>query len=71
MTPEIFENLRVKAGGISAIAREMGTYPQQVQHWKSKNSIPAKYVVKLCVLLEGEVKPYDLRPDIFLEDWTV
>jgi DNA-binding transcriptional regulator YdaS (Cro superfamily) len=70
MNPEVFERLRVKAGGVSALARACGTYPQQVQH-RRRNGVPSMHVVRLCQVSEGEVKPYDLRPDIFLEGWTV
>ena len=70
MNQEVFEKLRVKAGGVSALARAMDTYPQQIQHWR-KNGVPSPHVVRLCRVSEGEVKPHDLRPDIFLEDWTV
>ena len=70
MNQEVFEKLRVKAGGVSALARAMQTYPQQIQHWR-KNGVPSPHVVRLCRVSDGEVKPYDLRPDIFLEDWTV
>lgn len=70
MNPEVFERLRVKAGGVSALARACGTYPQQVQHWR-RNGVPSTHVVRLCQVSDGEVKPHDLRPDIFLEDWTV
>jgi DNA-binding transcriptional regulator YdaS (Cro superfamily) len=70
MNQEVFEKLRVKAGGVSALARAMDTYPQQIQHWR-KNGVPSPHVVRLCRVSDGEVKPYDLRPDIFLEDWTV
>lgn len=70
MNQEVFEKLRVKAGGVSALAREMDTYPQQIQHWR-KNGVPSPHVVRLCRVSDGEVKPHDLRPDIFLEDWTV
>jgi DNA-binding transcriptional regulator YdaS (Cro superfamily) len=70
MNQEVFEKLRVKAGGVSALARAMHTYPQQIQHWR-KNRVPSSHVVRLCRVSDGEVKPHDLRPDIFLEDWTV
>jgi DNA-binding transcriptional regulator YdaS (Cro superfamily) len=70
MNPEVFERLRVKAGGVSALARACGTYPQQVQHWR-RNGVPPIHVVKLCKISDGEIKPHDVRPDIFLEGWTV
>jgi DNA-binding transcriptional regulator YdaS (Cro superfamily) len=70
MNPEVFERLRVKAGGVSALARAMDTYPQQIQHWR-RSGVPSMHVVKLCQVSDGEVQPYDLRPDIFLEGWTV
>jgi len=70
MNPEVFERLRVKAGGVSALARLMDTYPQQIQHWR-RSGVPSPHVVRLCRVSDGEVKPHDLRPDIFLEDWTV
>ena len=70
MNPKLFEKLRQKAGGVSALARACNTYPQQVQYWR-KNGVPVMHVVPLCRVSEGEIKPYDLRPDIFLEHWTV
>lgn len=70
MNPEVFERLRVKVGGVSALARACGTYPQQIQHWRN-HGVPPIHVVKLCKISDGEIKPHDVRPDIFLEEWTV
>jgi len=70
MNSEIFDKAITKAGGISALARAMNTYPQQVQHWRNSKALPIKHVVKMCQFL-GDVKPHDIRPDVFMAHWEV
>lgn len=71
MNTNIINKAISKAGGVSALSREMDTYPQQIQHWRDRNKpLPVKHVVKMCQFL-GDVKPHDIRPDVFMAHWEV
>jgi|9_EtaG_2_1085328.scaffolds.fasta_scaffold14622_2 DNA-binding transcriptional regulator YdaS (Cro superfamily) len=57
-------------GNQSQFARMVGVSPQLLTHWR-KTRIPADRVVAVCRLAGESVKPHDIRPDIFLPEWTV
>ncbi len=53
------------AGGPSELAKVLGISPQAISRWSKANQIPAKWVLALEALIEGEVKRYELRPDLY------
>ena len=53
-----------KAGGPSALARELGVSPQAVCNW-SKRGVPPERVIDIEAAVDGEVTRYELRSDIF------
>tara|TARA_R110000737_G_scaffold258386_1_gene266940 strand:- start:601 stop:825 length:225 start_codon:yes stop_codon:yes gene_type:complete len=58
------------SGNQSELARQVGISPQLLTIWRNTR-IPAHYVVKVCKLTKGEIEPFDVRPDVFLADWSV
>lgn len=52
-------------GGQSALARILGLKPQSVQKWVNKNEVPAKRVVAIERATNGQVKRYDLCPELY------
>lgn len=57
-----------KMGGFSSLGREFGVSGWAIQKWARKNSIPPERVPLVCDLaaLHGvEVKPWQLRPDVY------
>ena len=53
-----------RAGGVSALAKLLGTSPQVVCNWR-RRGIPAERVLAVEQATEGEVTRYDLRPDLY------
>ena len=51
-------------GGISETSRQLGVTRQAVFAWKN-NGIPANKVLRICDLVNHQVSPEQLRPDIF------
>lgn len=49
----------------NAIARYIGVTPQAVNLWFSKNSVPSRFVLRVCELVEWKVTPHGLRPDLY------
>ncbi|EGI41134.1 conserved hypothetical protein [Escherichia coli TA280] len=47
------------------IGERFGISGQGVGKWFANKSIPAERVIPLCVLLEWQVTPHELRPDIY------
>ena len=72
MEPSLYKKIVESAtgGNQSELARQVGISPQLLTLWR-KSRIPAHYVVKVCKLTNGEVEPFDVRPDVFLADWNV
>ena len=51
------------AGGIRPLASKLGGItPQAISQWER---VPATRVLKVCAAVGGEVKPHELRPDIY------
>tara|TARA_R110000772_G_scaffold82197_2_gene174467 strand:- start:77 stop:298 length:222 start_codon:yes stop_codon:yes gene_type:complete len=72
MEPSLYKKIVESAtgGNQSELARQVGISPQLLTLWR-KSRIPAHYVVKVCRLTKGEIEPFDVRPDVFLADWSV
>jgi DNA-binding transcriptional regulator YdaS (Cro superfamily) len=72
MQNEIYQKVIQQAanGNQSQFARLVGVSPQLLTHWR-KTRIPADKVVPICRLAGGGINPHDIRPDIFLPNWTV
>ncbi|UMR98592.1 transcriptional regulator [Escherichia coli] len=49
----------------NAIARNLGVTPQAVNQWFSKITIPARFVLRVCEMVEWKVTPHGLRPDLY------
>ncbi|EMB3555334.1 helix-turn-helix domain-containing protein [Escherichia coli] len=49
----------------NAIARNLGVTPQAVNQWFSKNTIPARFVLRVCEVVAWKVTPHGLRPDLY------
>ncbi|MEC4940209.1 YdaS family helix-turn-helix protein [Escherichia coli] len=49
----------------NAIARNLGVTPQAVNQWFSKRTIPARFVLRVCEVVEWKVTPHGLRPDLY------
>lgn len=52
------------AGGVTALARALGTVPQCVNNWR-KRGIPAERVLAIEAATAGTVTRHELRPDIY------
>lgn len=50
------------AGSKAAIARHLGITPQTMTRWRR---VPAHHVMAVVELVEGQVTPRQLRPDVF------
>jgi DNA-binding transcriptional regulator YdaS (Cro superfamily) len=72
MQQEVYQRVIQQAanGNQSKFARLVGISPQLLTHWR-KTRIPADRVVSICRLAGENVKPHDIRPDVFLPGWKV
>ncbi|HFO3677229.1 TPA: transcriptional regulator, partial [Escherichia coli] len=43
----------------------LGVTPQAVNQWFSKRTIPARFVLRVCEVVEWKVTPHGLRPDLY------
>ncbi|WP_022949800.1 transcriptional regulator [Methylohalobius crimeensis] len=50
--------------GITKLADRLGVSYQAVRKWE-RNGVPAERVLQLVEIMEGRIKPYDVRPDIY------
>ncbi|CAH6103203.1 transcriptional regulator [Citrobacter koseri] len=48
-----------------AIAKHIGITPQAVNQWFNKPSIPPRFVIPICELVDWEVTPHEIRPDLY------
>jgi DNA-binding transcriptional regulator YdaS (Cro superfamily) len=55
------------AGGKTALARKLGTYPQLVDNWSRRKSIPAEYAPAIERITNGAIRAEDLCPGV---DWA-
>ena len=64
------ENIRkaVKiAGGQVALAKAIKVSQPRVWNWIHRDHcVPAKFVLPICEAIDYQLKPSDLRPDVFL-----
>lgn len=51
------------AGGQAEVARRLGVSPQAVTKWQ--RGVPAARVLALCEIAGGQVRPWELRPDLY------
>ncbi|WGM00650.1 transcriptional regulator [Arsenophonus nasoniae] len=61
------KNIKNRIAGIASqteIANFIGHEPQAISSW-FKNGVPPKKVLRLCEVLEWQVTPHELRPDIY------
>ncbi|MBN2700820.1 MAG: helix-turn-helix domain-containing protein [Methylothermaceae bacterium] len=50
--------------GITKLADRLGVSYQAVRKWE-RHGVPAERVLQLVEIMEGRIKPYDVRPDIY------
>lgn len=62
MTPEKAKKTAVKIIGRMELAKKLGITPQAISQWRK---VPANHAVAISMLTGGEIKPVDLRPDVF------
>ncbi len=53
-----------KFGGVKKLAKELDVTHQAILKWK-RRGVPAKRVLRLVQLMDGEISPHDLRDDIY------
>lgn len=57
------------AGTARALADRLGLKPMAITQWK-KRGVPAERVLDIVRATQGQVRPYDLRPDVYPDpDW--
>ncbi|MBV7133675.1 helix-turn-helix domain-containing protein [Escherichia coli] len=49
----------------AGVARLIGLPQQVVSRWANGHQVPASRVLQLCEIMEWEVTPHELRPDIY------
>lgn len=52
-------------GSQSALARAIGTLPQNVSYWVKNGWVPAEAVLPIEKATKKKVRRYELRPDIY------
>ena len=63
ITHSIKEAIRL-AGGLSLLARELGTTPQTVSNWRSRGAVPPAYALAIEQSTRGAVRAEDVCPQI-------
>ncbi|MBS9783434.1 MAG: helix-turn-helix domain-containing protein [Pasteurella sp.] len=58
------EYLKKNRGSRMVLAEELGISPQSITHW-IKNQIPADRVLAIYFATKRQVKPYEMRPDLY------
>lgn len=49
----------------AGVARLIGLPQQVVSRWANGHQVPASRVLQLCEIMQWEVTPHELRPDIY------
>lgn len=52
-------------GSQVAVARKINATPQMINHWIRRESVPAKWAVKIEQVTNGAITRAEIRPDIF------
>lgn len=53
-------------GSQTALARKCGVIQQHVWNWINRdNRVPAEFALRVAEATDFEVRPHDLRPDIY------
>ena len=56
------------AGGVTNLALKIGVDQSCVSSWLyTHEKIPAHHVHKIVIATDGEIRPEELRPDVFVE----
>lgn len=60
------KRLFIAAGGTyQAVGDLIGESRQNVANWFQRDQVPADHVVDICKALGDQIKPEELRPDVF------
>ena len=58
-------------GGVKKLALDLGVHSNTVSGWLYRElKIPAHHVKKIVQVTQGAVRPEELRPDIFLLEYS-
>jgi len=57
------------AGGVSAIASQIGVTQQAVSNWKKRGNVPAFHCAAIEKATSGAVRRWHLRPDDWHRIW--
>jgi DNA-binding transcriptional regulator YdaS (Cro superfamily) len=53
------------AGGQAALAAKVGIGASGVSEWKRRGNVPPEMVLRVCEVMDFEVSPNEVRPDIY------
>ena len=57
------------AGGVAPLAKILDMSIQRVNNWRYRG-VPVEAVIDICLKLDNQVTPFQLRPDIYPDpDW--
>lgn len=56
------------AGGVSALAANIGVTYQAIQQWEKAGRVPAERAIQIERATDGEVTRHELRPDLYPEE---
>ena len=66
MAKEALELAISLIGGQTPLAVACGVTQPYVWNWLNRDGrVPAEYVIKICQSVNFEIRPHDLRPDIY------
>lgn len=71
MSTETLRRCVELAGGQVSLAKAIGATQQHIWNWLNRDKqVPADRVLPIVSAVRGQVRPYDLRPDIYPDpDW--
>ena len=57
------------AGGQVALSAGIGISQPRLWNWLNRDKrVPAEFVKAICSLVDHQIQPWDLRPDVFERD---
>jgi len=66
----VLDRIVANVGTKTELARRLGISYQAVVKWQRENKIPVERVLQIVELMNGEITPLEIRPDIYPDpDW--